>query len=81
MPAPVNPSHNPPTSSTEKKPPRTRGDFFDPTWRISQVNNFPHKKPCASKKSVRGVQRGRCSSVPFGIFLPFIKNAKSLYDS
>lgn len=33
-----------------------------------------HKKNLAlQKRSARGVQRGRCSSVPFGIFLTFIK--------
>ena len=82
-------SHNLQLTNTEKKPPPKRGDFFDPTWRIRQVNNFPHKKTLRSKKSARGVQRGRCSSVPFGIFLPFIKtlnffmtrNPKSCHSS
>lgn len=41
-------SHNLQLTNTEKKPPPKRGDFFDPTWRISKVNTLTHKNPSRS---------------------------------
>ena len=63
--------------------------FLTQPGESARLITFHTKKPCAPKKSARGVQRGRCSSVPFGIFLPFIKtlnffmtrNPKSCHSS
>ena len=90
MSASVNPSHNPPTHQCRKKSHREHAvTFLTQPGELAKLTTFHTKKPCAPKKSARGVQRGRCSSVPFGIFLPFIKtlnlfmtrNPKSCHSS
>lgn len=84
-------SHNLQLTNTEKKPPPKRGDFFDPTWRIRQVNNFPHKKTLRSPKKAQGVSRGDAAQAsPLGfsyhlskmyLYLFMTRNPKSCHSS
>ena len=75
-------SHNLQLTNTEKKPPPKRGDFFDPTWRIRQVNNFPHKKTLRSPKKAQGVSRGDAAQASPLEFSYIYQNVPiSLYDS
>lgn len=75
-------SHNLQLTNTEKKPPPKRGDFFDPTWRIRQVNNFPHKKTLRSLKKAQGVSRGDAAQAsPLGFSYIYPNVLISLYDS
>lgn len=74
-------SHNLQLTNTEKKPPPKRGDFFDPTWRIRQVNNFPHKKTLRSPKKRKGCPEGTLLKRPLWDFPTVYQNAKFLYDS